>query len=356
LKEDTPQLGDLIRLDTLKKVDADMPQAILSPKVGGLDDLAGKLEDNRDVTVGEMTQVFGDLAKGVGGIKKVDYFGDELSWEEFDSICGGRHEENTKMCAKILNEPLEEDDAGGYDCQLTYLPRRVAKKLAEVSTEFLGLESLGVLSMNLLKQLAGEVIDLMSLPGPVLDREKARFLAENWEGLSVVGEINLEVMEELIKIIRLSLGTDKIDLDAAKILAKHRGSLELNNLRAVTLKVAAELGKHFGALHLGLYEIDREEASLIAGNRGDLILPNLKDLDKDSARALAKHRSGELRLGMDELEVEVAEELVKYPGKLALENLSYSIPDEVAMVLAIHNNIFAGNGNEKVNGFRKKKV
>jgi hypothetical protein len=349
----TLQLSDLIRLNDLKKADADMPQAILSPKVGGLDDLAGKLEDNRDVTVGVMTQVFGQLAKGMTGME-VDCFGEKLSLEEFETTG-----ENAKICKDIMKEEIEIEE-GSYECELSYLPISVARKLKEMDLDALGFENLRGLNIEALKQLSKGKIDHyhLFLPAAVLNPEKARFLAENWKSVSFhnVKGTSLEIMEELVQIENLSLDFEEMDLEVAKLLATHKGYLGLNSLRLLSLEMAAELGKHDGDLNLGLLEIDSQVATAIAGNNGYLFLRQLENLDAGSARGLAEHRGGELRLGMRELNsAEVAEELIKHQGQLVLENLSSSMPDEVAKVLATGNDVYAGgNGDYKLDKFRNK--
>lgn len=346
-----PQLGDLIRLNELEKVDVDQPLAMLSPTVGGLGTLAEKLEDNEQVIVGEIRRLVGDFSSSLKNMR-VDYFGDELSMKEF----GVLSRKNTKICKAIMDGKIEIDE-GSYECELFHLPLGVARILKEMEFEFLSFENLRGLNIDALKQLSRGKIDHyhLSLPAAVLNLEKARFLAENWKdiGLDNVKGISLEILEELIQVENLTLDFDGIDLDTAKLLAKHKGYLGLNDLKKLSSEAAAELGKHDGDLNLGLSEIDSQVATLIAGNNGYLFLRQLENLDVGSARGLAEHRGGELRLGKRELNsVEVAEELIKCKEHLVLESL-FDAPDAVVKVLASGNDVYAGPINDRLDQFRK---
>lgn len=348
------QLGDLIRLDGLKKPDGDVPLALLHSKVDGLDVLAEKIEDNGQVTIGEMTRVFGDLANGMSSME-VDIFGDKLSWEEFSVISAN----NAKICKEIMAGKIDIDE-GCYRCELTYLPLKIAQRLSGGSISSLYFADLRGLSMEAMKLLAKGGKRSVGLPAGVLDKQKAKVFATNtWENACITNArvINLEVLAELMRVKSLIFDFDEIDLDQAKLLGTHEGYLGLNYLTTINVRAAAELGKHNGSLTLGLSEIGAEEARLLAGNKGKLRLRNLEDLDKESAAGLATHSGSELRLGIRELDsVEVAAELIKHQGHLVLENLFRdTLPDEVAMVLATGHDLYAGgNADDKVEKFRKK--
>lgn len=155
MKKNIPQLGDQVKLD-------------------GLDVSAKKLGNNSEVVIAEMVKVVGDLVNGVKNIK-VDYFGDELGWEELGLI----RNEDVKEFAEITDGTLRVH-SGIYFCGLYYLPLRMAKKLAEYGFQSIEFDNLQNLNMDVLKELANGVESISFPESIVLDAEMTKDLNEKW--------------------------------------------------------------------------------------------------------------------------------------------------------------------------------
>ena len=110
-------------------------------------------------------------------------------------------------------------------------------------------------------------------------------------------------------------GFQTIDVDAAKELAKYRGSdLDLNGLTNLSIEIAQELAQSKAdQLHLnGLMELSAEVAKELAiEGRCGLHLDGLTELSLNAAKELGTYKGGIFLNGLTELSAEVAKELTK---------------------------------------------
>ncbi len=127
-------------------------------------------------------------------------------------------------------------------------------------------------------------------------------------------------------------------------LARHRGKLDLRDLKTISSKGIKTLSRHQGDLDLSsLTEVTDEDATVLAQHSGRIMLRGLKALSGGTghvALATAQIRDSEAEgtLWMDGLEtisVEVASVLSRFPGTLVLRGLT-SLPEDCAVALGRH--------------------
>lgn len=150
-------------------------------------------------------------------------------------------------------------------------------------------------------------------------------VAPNGKGL-----LNADQARQLV-----ALRTDPLDLwfvhsvtqAAADELAKHKGTLKLNNLREVRSKLAKSLRWHEGRLELnGVPELTDAAAAHLARHPGDLALSGMRELRKSVAQHLAHHR-GTLELnGVRSINEQAAEWVVKHRGIVRLHECRVTSP------------------------------
>jgi hypothetical protein len=156
-----------------------------------------------------------------------------------------------------------------------------------------------------------------------------------------------------------------IDDDAAEVLSKYRGSLDLRGLVSLTTKAADALSthkgdggdnvalcldsleniplsaleslcKHSGSLVLGLTSVTTAMASLLGKHKGELELRSLEELSDSDAAALGSHCGGLNLSGLTSLSDKVAQCLAAIDGALNLNGLR-TLSDSAAQSLSALN-------------------
>lgn len=123
---------------------------------------------------------------------------------------------------------------------------------------------------------------------------------------------------------------DHVDLDhvsvltlaAADELARHRGTLRLNGIKAVRSKLARPLGEHAGCLQLnGATLVTPSATAYLCRHVGDLHLNGLTEITPEHAEHLARHTGGLQLNGLRTLDEETASWLIRHKGRLTLLGL-----------------------------------
>ena len=130
----------------------------------------------------------------------------------------------------------------------------------------------------------------------------------------------------------------------AETLARHRGKLDLRDLKTISSTGIKTLSRHQGDLDLSsLTEVTDEDATALAQHSGRIMLRGLKALSGGTghvALATAQIRDSEAEGtlwldGLETISVEVASVLSRFPGTLDLRGLT-SLPEDCAMALGRH--------------------
>ena len=128
----------------------------------------------------------------------------------------------------------------------------------------------------------------------------------------------------------------QLDEDAAKVLAKHDGILELNGLTQISDGAAKAIASFKGFLLEinGLSYVPETVARNLAKTKAGLWLNGLKELSEETAKALSKTKAGLQLNGLKELSEETAKALSTHPGTLKLCGLK-KCSDNAAKYLAL---------------------
>ena len=130
----------------------------------------------------------------------------------------------------------------------------------------------------------------------------------------------------------------------AETLARHRGKLDLRDLKTISSTGIKTLSRHQGDLDLSsLTEVTDEDATALAQHSGRIMLRGLKALSGGTghvALATAQIRDSEAEGtlwldGLETISVEVASVLSRFPGTLDLRGLT-SLPEDCAVALGRH--------------------
>jgi len=307
-KNKLTQLGDLVRLDGLEKPEVGREVIVQIPPAGAerIGRLAGKIEDNQDVELSEMEALVDEFywALDEVGFNGVNYFGDQLTLEQYRSIAD--RAENTRICRQLANTTDESVGRKIETPRLNYLPHRlVAAASRFAGSNQLILNGLKSLDLELATELGKHYYGLTLWGLEELSPEIARALiGENRAYLNLNGLENLskEAAEELANFQgeRLFLEglNPSIDREVAKALAKYKNDLHLGGLTEMSLEVARELGE---GLVTGL-ELDR-----------------LKEMSLEIIKELLKGKKSMSLCGLSDVSDEVAHELAIFQGALSLQ-------------------------------------
>jgi hypothetical protein len=137
--------------------------------------------------------------------------------------------------------------------------------------------------------------------------------------MQTIEHIDREAAEQYLKNNRqFTLRYAKsMDDDAAAILAKNSGPLELDSLTSLTKAAATSLGHYegFGYLGLdGLNELPADVAKELSRSSGDLYLNGISNLSVTSARNLSRHKHALYLYGIKNLSLSVSVVLAKHKG------------------------------------------
>ena len=130
-------------------------------------------------------------------------------------------------------------------------------------------------------------------------------------------------------------GLESADSRTLPELAKHRGNLHLNGLKALSREQARSLAAHKGGMLAldGLASLDAEAAEVLAAHEGGLTLNGLGSLSPESAKALGGHK-GDLSLdGVKELTDDLANAVVAHQGLVSLKGITKA-SDKAKQLLA----------------------
>ncbi|MFM2197548.1 MAG: hypothetical protein RLZZ505_980 [Verrucomicrobiota bacterium] len=108
-----------------------------------------------------------------------------------------------------------------------------------------------------------------------------------------------------------------IDDDAAEIVSKYHGPLELDSLASISKEVAKSLGSYKGLYYIGLNglkTISPQVAKELSRSSGSLYLNGIKELSPTAAYHLAKHKSSLYLYGLTKISHKVAICLAKHQG------------------------------------------
>lgn len=290
------RLGDLVRLEGLEK-----PQGAAVAKLridghavsGDFSAMSEKLEENKEVSVNDFLK----MAKGLREALdiRVDYFGDDLSLDEFIAI--KNKEKNEELCRAI-----EGGSENGEEKKLTYLPARIAAKLSSLKKSS-GLDFHGLTKVT--PAAAAELI-----------KEKARLY------FGKLNEISTETAHEFGKHEgQLVLqGITKISDEVAMELATQKGELIIALLTEMSDGVARTLASRNGALVLSraTKTVAPGAMKYFGQHKGFLNFGTITALSVEEARELAKHEDTLMLIVAGGISEEVAKELAKKKGELSM--------------------------------------
>ena len=113
----------------------------------------------------------------------------------------------------------------------------------------------------------------------------------------------------------------------AKAIRTHRGSLELNGVKALTVPAAMAIAKHSGSSLMlnGLSECPGSIAGQLAVHRGTLSLDGLRSIDENAAAALVKHGGAVSLMGLQLVSRQTVAILRKSPRTLLPATLGEGI-------------------------------
>ncbi|MFA6296034.1 MAG: hypothetical protein WC663_01655 [Patescibacteria group bacterium] len=127
-----------------------------------------------------------------------------------------------------------------------------------------------------------------------------------------------------------------ISTKVAQELIKHEGPLYLDGVEEMSLDVLKSLcqKEHKTGLSLGLKSISKEQAEVIKNYKGPISLTKLTEMDSASAHELGELQGYSLRLGLESLPPDVAQELANFKSdesnsykKLSFISLQYISPE-----------------------------
>lgn len=116
---------------------------------------------------------------------------------------------------------------------------------------------------------------------------------------------------------------EKLDAEAAELLATHEDNLYLGNLIELSQKAAVALAKHKGYIDLnGLTELPDDVAAALSNHIGDLELNGITVLSEKAAEALSKHHGAIKLSGLTSISDKLA---VALPGMMMLADFRESL-------------------------------
>jgi acyl carrier protein len=140
----------------------------------------------------------------------------------------------------------------------------------------------------------------------------------------------LEILDDfhLLSGCHLNIRNAKyITPKAAQWLALRPGDIHLDSLEKLEIEVADNLVKHRGTLRLGgLKHVNPDAAQIIASYHGTLDLSGLEFLPDDVAKALGMHEGPLLLRNIKMLSVEAAKNLARHRGNIDISGINLIDP------------------------------